>query len=130
MLRNRTMAPSASRARLALMRSISGITAMLSLRGKMPVTTIVAAGAFCRQTRTMAVTPRVISATLASSFSGPGCVPTLFVPARSTMTFGLTPSSSPFSRRHRMFSILSAPQPKSAAFQPKKFCFQLARSSG
>ena len=45
------------------------------------------------------------------------------------MTFGLTPSSSPFSRRQRMFWIVSPPHPKLAAFQPKKFCFQLASRS-
>jgi hypothetical protein len=71
--------------------------------------------------------PRVMFAT----FSGPpGSRPTLFVPARMTMTRGLTPSSSPFSRRHRMFSIRSAPHPKSAAFHPKKFARQFASSSG
>ena len=75
------------------MRAIVGTTAGLSLRGKMAVRTIVAAGAFFRQASTMAARPRVTSATLASS---PGSLPTLLVPARITMTFGLTPSSSPF----------------------------------
>ena len=51
-------------------------------------------------------------------------------PRESTITFGFTPSSSPFSSRHRMCSMRSAPQPKSAAFQPKKFAFQFARNSG
>ena len=32
----------------------------------------------------------------------PGVLPTLFVPARMTITFGLTPSSSPCSSRHSM----------------------------
>ena len=35
--------------------------------------------------------------------AGGSRLPTLFVPASSTMTFGLTPSSSPFSSRQRMF---------------------------
>ena len=48
----------------------------------------------------------------------------------SRSTFGLTPSSSPFSRRQRMFSVLSAPQPKLAAFQPKKFWRQLRQEFG
>ena len=51
------------------------------------------------------------------------------MPASSTMIFGFTPSSSPFSNRQRMFSTRSAPQPKSAAFHPKKFVFQFARLS-
>jgi len=67
------------------MRLIVGITAMLSLRGKMAVTTIVALGAFSRHRSMIAFRPRAISAALASS---PGSVPTLFVPASSTMTFG------------------------------------------
>jgi hypothetical protein len=81
----------------------------------MAVSTIVAAGALLRQLSTIAVRPRVMSATRASS---PGSLPTLLVPASSTITFGFTPSSSPFSRRQRMFSVRSAPQPKSPAFQP------------
>ena len=36
----------------------------------------------------------------------------LLVPAWITMTLGLTPSSSPCSRRQRMFCVRSAPQPK------------------
>jgi len=59
-----------------------------------------------------------------------GTVPTLFVPASTTMIFGLTPSSSPCSSRQRMCCVLSPPHPKSAAFQPKKFCVQFARRSG
>ena len=47
------------------MRAIVGITAGLSLRGKMAVRMIVAAGAFFRQASTMAFRPRVTSATLA-----------------------------------------------------------------
>ena len=83
------------------MRSISGITAMLSLRGKIAVRMIVASGALRRQTSRIASSPRVMSATLSSS---PGSDPTLLVPASTTMTFGFTPSSSPFSSRQRMFS--------------------------
>jgi hypothetical protein len=109
------------------MRLISGTTAMLTLRGKIPVTMIVALGALLRQRSSNAFNPRVMSATFSSL---PSRAPTLFVPARITMTFGLTPSNSPFSIRHSMCSILSAPQPKSAAFHPKKFVFQLARKSG
>ena len=91
------------------MRSISGITAMLSLRGKIAVRTMVAFGALRRQTSRIASSPRVMFATLSSS---PGSDPTLLVPASTTMTFGCTPSSSPFSSRQRMFSMRSAPQPK------------------
>ena len=76
-----------------------------------------APGAFFRQRSTIAFRPSVTSATLASS---PASLPTLLVPARSTMTLGLTPSSSPFSRRQRMFSVRSPPQPKLPAFQPRK----------
>ena len=72
------------------------MNAMLSLRGKMPVTMIVALGAFARMTSRIALMPRVISAAFASSSSAGVILPTLFVPASRTMTFGLTPSSSPF----------------------------------
>ena len=71
--------------------------------------------------------PRAISAIVRASRA---CGPTLLVPARTTTIFGFTPSSSPCSRRHRMFCVRSAPQPKFAAFHPKKFWFQLASSSG
>ncbi len=109
------------------MRAMVGITAGLSFRGKMAVRMIVAAGAFFRQAPTMAERPRVTSATVLSS---PGSRPTLLVPARITTTFGRTPSSSPFSRRQRMFSVRSAPQPKLPAFQPWRLFFQWARKSG
>jgi hypothetical protein len=125
--RKRTAFPSAIFARFALMRARVGITAGLSLRGKRATRTIVAAGAFFRHVSTTAWRPRVTSLTLASS---PGSWPTLLVPARSTMTFGWTPSSSPFSRRQRMFSVRSPPHPKLAAFQPWKVFFQWARKSG
>jgi hypothetical protein len=46
------------------------------------------------------------------------------------MTLGSTPSSSPFSMRQRMCCVLSPPQPKFAAFQPKKLACQFARNSG
>ena len=49
------------------MRSISGITAMLSLRGKIAVRTIVASGAFRRQHGEDSSMPRVMSTTLSSS---------------------------------------------------------------
>ena len=49
---------------LALMCSISGLRAELSLRGKMPVRMIVAFGALRRQSSTSAVMPRVMSAIL------------------------------------------------------------------
>jgi hypothetical protein len=100
---------------------------MLSFLGKMAVRIIVAFDAFCWQMSMIAFRPRAISATVCSSR---GCVPTLFVPASRTMTLGRTPSSSPCSSRHRMFSVRSAPQPKFAAFHPKKFARQLASSSG
>jgi hypothetical protein len=74
-----------------------------------------------------AFTPRAISAMVRASRA---CGPTLFVPASRTITLGLMPSSSPFSSRHRMFCVRSAPQPKFAAFHPKKFSFQLASNSG
>ena len=106
---------------------ISRVVAGLSLRGKMPVSTIVAFGALARARFTSARRPRVMSATFSSP---PGTFPTLFVPARMTITFGFTPSSSPFSRRQSMCSIRSAPQPKSAAFHPVKFSLQLARKCG
>ena len=44
-------------------------TLKLSLRGKIAVSTSVAAGAFWRQVSTMAFSPRVISAILAATFS-------------------------------------------------------------
>jgi hypothetical protein len=72
-----------------------------------------------------------MAATLsAAAPASAGTLPTLLVPARSTMTFGEIPSSSPCSMRHRMCSIPSAPQPKSAAFQPENVRFQWARKSG
>ena len=75
----------------------------------------VASGALVRHTSTIAFTPRAISAIVSSSR---GAAPTLLVPASRTITFGWTPSSSPCSRRQRMFCVRSAPQPKSAAFHP------------
>ena len=113
--RNLAVLPSAMAARFLLIATISGMTAMLSLRGKIAVSTIVAFGALSRHRCTSARRPRVMSSTLASP---PGVPPTLFVPASTTMTFGLMPSSSPWSIRQIMFSIRSAPQPKSPAFQP------------
>ena len=72
------------------MASISGITAMLSLRGKIPVSTIVARGALRRQRSTMAFRPFVTSATLSAVFpDAAGTLPTLLVPARITITFGI-----------------------------------------
>ena len=122
--------PSASFAMRSLMRLMMGITAMLSLRGVTPMRIIVAPGAFRRSVSRMALTPRATSAALASASSSPrgDLSPTLFVPAMRTMTLGLTPSSSPWSRRQRMFCVVSPPQPKSAAFQPKKFRRQLSRN--
>jgi len=96
---------------------MAGITAGLSLRGKIAVRMIFAAGAFLRQRAMSAFMPAVMSAIFASSA---GWMPTLLVPARITMTFGFTPSNSPCSSRQRMCSIRSAPQPKSPAFQPKE----------
>ena len=79
----------------------------------------------------MAFKPFVMSATFPAAFSdGAGTLPTLLVPARITITFGFTPSSSPCSSRHRMCCVLSAPQPKSPAFQPENVVFQWARKSG
>src|ERR1035437_2785908 len=98
---HRSLLPSASLARLALILSIVGITAMLSLRGKMPVTTMVAPGAFVCMTRRIACRPRVMSATLPSSPPAGARLPTLLVPASRTTILGLTPSSSPLSRRQR-----------------------------
>ena len=40
---------------------MTGMTAILSLRGKMPVTMIVASGAFCCIVRRIACSPRVTS---------------------------------------------------------------------
>ena len=115
----------------AAIRSISGITASgfsrLSLRGKMPVRMNLAFGAFARALSISARMPRVMFATF---WSPPGVAPTLFVPPSMTMTFGFTPSSSPCWMRQSMFSMRSAPHPKSAAFHPRKFSFQFARSSG
>ena len=113
------------------MASISGITAMLSLRGKIPVSTIVARGALRRQRSTMAFRPLVTSATLSAIVpDAAGTLPTLLVPARITITLGSTPSSSPCCSRQRMCCVLSAPQPKSPAFQPENVAFQWARKSG
>ena len=103
------------------------MTAISSLRGKIAVTMIVAEGALRRHVSTMAFRPRVMSATFASP---PGVLPTLLVPASSTITFGFTPSSSPSCNRHRMFWVPSAPHPKLPAFQPKKVFFQCASSAG
>jgi hypothetical protein len=104
---------------------------MSSLRGKIAVRTTVARGAFSRQRSMIAFRPRVISAILsADAPAGAGAPPTLLVPASSTMTFGSTPSSSPFSIRQRTCCVLSPPQPKLAAFQPKKLAVQCARKSG
>src|SRR6266404_9166633 len=103
------------------------ITATLSLRGVMPIRTIVALGAFLWQISRIALIPAVMSATLGSPADWGEVLPTLLVPATTTMTFGLTLSSSPLFNRQSMFWILLAPQPKFAAFQPKKFWRQFAR---
>src|ERR1700687_3604108 len=98
-----TSLTSANLAMLSLIWLMIGITARLSLRGVIPISTIVALGAFWRQTQRMAFTPRVTSAPLASSLHAEDSLPTLLVPAIITMTFGLTLSSSPFLSRQRMF---------------------------
>src|SRR5437762_9642809 len=121
--------PSANLAMLSLTWLMMDITAILSLRGVMPISTIVALGAFSRHISRMALSPLVMSATLGSSLPRGATVPTLLVPARMTMILGLTFSSSPLVNRQRMFWIVSAPQPKLAAFQPKKFWRQFARKS-
>src|ERR1035438_7792005 len=103
MFRYRILLPSATRERLLLILSIMGSTAMLSFRGKMAVTMMVAPGALERMTSIAVCRPLAMSATLASSSSAGAPLPTLFVPARRTMIFGSTPSSSPLFSRQRMF---------------------------
>jgi hypothetical protein len=128
--RKRIDRPSAKRAMRRLISSITGIAAMSSLRGKIAVRTIVACGALLRITSRIARMPRLTSPARSAALTVLGALPTLFVPASSTITLGFTPSSSPFWSRHRMFCVASAPQPKLAAFQPKNRCVQWARKSG
>ena len=130
MFRYRTFRPSANLERLPLILSMTGIKAILSFLGKIPITMIVAAGRLRLDgAHNRLKTARDIIRARVSITSG-RALPTLFVPASNTTTLGLTASNSPFSRRQRMFCVRSAPHPKSAAFQPKKFCFQLASRSG
>src|SRR6266404_6106880 len=96
---------------------------MLSLRGKIAVMMTVAFEALAWHTSRRALSPWVMSSTCSAS---PDSVPTLLIPASTTITFGFTPSSSRFSRRQRIFSIRSAPQPKLAAFHPKKLVLQFS----
>src|SRR5882724_8683021 len=119
--------PSANFAIRWLISLMIGITNMLSLRGKIPINTIVALGAFRRQTSRIALIPRVMSLILGSSLPCVELFPTLLAPASRTMILGLTLSNSPLLRRHSMFWVLSPPQPKLAAFQPKKFSCQFSR---
>jgi len=62
-----TFLPSANFAMLSLIWLMIDITARLSLRGVIPIKTIVALGAFLRQTSIMALSPRVMSAIRGSS---------------------------------------------------------------
>ena len=119
MFRKRIVLPSASVARFALMPVDLRHDGHVVVAREDAVRMIVASGAFWRHE----IDDRLQAArdVRRPSRHRPAALPTLFVPASSTITFGFTPSSSPFSRRQRMFSTRSAPQPKSAAFQPKKF---------
>jgi hypothetical protein len=84
----------ANLAMLLLILFIEGITAGLSLRGKIPITMMVALGAFVCMMSSIALIPPVMSATFTRSPSAGTSLPMLFVPASRTMIFGWTPSSS------------------------------------
>src|SRR5260370_36676218 len=104
----------------ALILLMMGMTAILSLRGVMPISTILASGALRRQVSKIALMPPMVSSSLESSLPWGDLLPTLLVPASRMIILGLTLSNSPLLRRHRIFCVVSPPQTEVSSIPAKE----------